>query len=211
MLSPTRRAAIIRPYVKPGRDVPRWIAADWARSIGLAERWAEAESTIPLPGYAQRQRYGVYAYAQRYIGHESVQAYAERLGVELRHPFHDLRLTRFVMGLPGNALRRGNVRKYLLREAMRGTLPEAVRTRGDKAVFQRAIRDAVATHFARHPPETMQLARLGWIDAGTVRAAVDRLASAPADGPRADLPVPVGRLWFLVAIEIWLAEAAGFS
>ena len=144
LLSPSRRAAIIRPYVKPGRDVPRWIAADWARSIGLAERWAEAESTIPLPGYAQRQRYGVYAYAQRYIGHESVQAYAERLGVELRHPFHDLRLTRFVMGLPGNALRRGNVRKYLLREAMRGTLPEAVRTRGDKVVFQRAIRDAVA-------------------------------------------------------------------
>jgi asparagine synthase (glutamine-hydrolysing) len=55
--------------------------------------------------------------------------------VESRVPFLDFRLVEFLAGLPdGMKLQRG-ITKTVLREAMRGVLPEAIRTRGDKMGF----------------------------------------------------------------------------
>ena len=58
--------------------------------------------------------------------------------VEARLPFLDYRLVSFVHGLPDNWKVRGPWNKYVLREGMRGRIPESVRSRVDKMGFPTA-------------------------------------------------------------------------
>jgi len=55
--------------------------------------------------------------------------------VETRSPFLDFRLVQFLFSLPPEYKIRHGQTKYLLRQAMRGVLPESVRTRKDKMGF----------------------------------------------------------------------------
>mgnify|MGYP002085185139 CR=1 FL=1 len=55
--------------------------------------------------------------------------------VEARLPFMDYRLISYVSRLPGSWKLRGPWTKYILREAMRGKIPESVRMRPDKMGF----------------------------------------------------------------------------
>lgn len=55
--------------------------------------------------------------------------------VESRLPFLDYRLVELVMGLPADYRIAGATTKRVLREAMRGVLPESIRTRMDKLGF----------------------------------------------------------------------------
>ena len=52
--------------------------------------------------------------------------------IEARVPFLDYRLVEFVFSLPMDQLIKDGMTKRILREAMSGVLPEAVRTRMDK-------------------------------------------------------------------------------
>ncbi|RME99141.1 MAG: asparagine synthase (glutamine-hydrolyzing) [Chloroflexi bacterium] len=54
--------------------------------------------------------------------------------VEARVPFLDHKLWEFAAGLPAKFKLRGRTEKYLLRQAMRGILPEATRTRRKKGL-----------------------------------------------------------------------------
>lgn len=58
--------------------------------------------------------------------------------VEARLPFLDYRLVSFVCGLPDEWKVRGPWNKYVLREGMRGRMPESVRGRVDKMGFPTA-------------------------------------------------------------------------
>ena len=58
--------------------------------------------------------------------------------VEARLPFLDYRLVSFLFGLPAHQKVRGPWNKFVLREAMRGRIPESVRTRADKMGFPTA-------------------------------------------------------------------------
>jgi len=55
--------------------------------------------------------------------------------IEARIPFLDYRLVEFVLGLPTEFKISGGVTKRVLRESMRGLVPERVRTRMDKMGF----------------------------------------------------------------------------
>jgi len=55
--------------------------------------------------------------------------------VELRSPFMDYRLISYAFKLPANWKMRGPWNKFILRESMRGKIPESVRTRPDKMGF----------------------------------------------------------------------------
>jgi len=61
--------------------------------------------------------------------------------VESRLPFLDYRLVAFLFGLPGHWKVRGSLNKFVLREAMRGRIPESVRARVDKMGFPTMARD----------------------------------------------------------------------
>jgi asparagine synthase (glutamine-hydrolysing) len=55
--------------------------------------------------------------------------YTSCYGLELRHPYRDRRLVEYVLTLPAHQLYNHGQYKHVLRTAMQGILPEAIRTR----------------------------------------------------------------------------------
>jgi asparagine synthase (glutamine-hydrolysing) len=62
-------------------------------------------------------------------------------GIEVRMPFMDWRLVSFVFSLPEKSKIGGGFSKRVLREAMRGIMPEALRTRKSKIGFSSPLPD----------------------------------------------------------------------
>lgn len=54
---------------------------------------------------------------------------ARRAGIDLRRPYRDRRLIEFILAIPAHLLQRPGATKWILRQAMRGVLPEEVRQR----------------------------------------------------------------------------------
>ena len=210
LISSTRNESLIHALVPPMHEIPSWISPDWARKIGLAERLSATSLPRDLPTFAQQQRYGRYVHANSHIVFDNIFAMAARHDVELRHPFHDLRLTRFLMGAAGGMLLRNGEKKYLLRQAMIDTLPEAIRTRQDKAEFSAPVIEAVASYFAIKRPEDMIAAKLGWIDPRGLTDQVDILVAwrNKRDGSLRPITTPTANaLWMMVSIDLWLENA----
>ena len=99
--------------------MPDWIAGNFDPPVDLASRWerwwamheaaVDAASLLRLP-WAHRQFEALEILNQPVVG---------------RYPFQDLRLVNFLLGLPNFML----AGKAVMREAMRGRLPEPVRAR----------------------------------------------------------------------------------
>jgi len=87
---------------------------------------------------------------------------------------------------------------------MRGTLPEAVRTRGSKATFDDVIGVELGKRFQNHGIENLHAVRNGWVDASTL----DRMYRGYVDGRRAGLhprDIPnIASVWFAVAVDLWI-------
>ena len=86
--------------------------------IGLNARLAHSVYHDPLPLYLRIEDRNSMAHS-----------------VEARLPFLDYRLISLLFSLPADWRMRGPWNKYVLREAMRGRIPESVRTRTDKMGF----------------------------------------------------------------------------
>lgn len=212
LFSRAYRAQILQPNLAYDRQVPAWIRPEWAARNRLMDRWRMRPPPVDLRGFAQRQRYNVFALARRHIAHEPVMAYAEQHGVEMRHPLHDLRLATFLMGMPGRMLLRNGEKKYLLREAMRGTLPEVVRRRRDKARFITCMIDAIDSRFRECPPQQILPVRLGWVDDEKLQEMFAPALEWRAAGATGQLNEGrIGPVWFIVAMDIWLEQAFGIS
>jgi asparagine synthase (glutamine-hydrolysing) len=83
--------------------------------------------------------------------------------IEARVPFLDYRLVEFVLGLPDEFKIANGATKRVLREAMRGVLPEPVRRRVDKMGFVTAeetwVRDEAPDQFRAALAEAVELSR----------------------------------------------------
>jgi asparagine synthase (glutamine-hydrolysing) len=197
----------LRPHLDFSDTVPEWIGAEWASRIHLPHRWRADRLPLALPSYWQRQRYAPYLIARKHVNADNVVAFAASQGIELRHPFHDLRLTEYLLGVPGALLLRGRRRKCLLREAMKGILPETVRLRDTKGGFITPFLEAFGRPGAPDV-ETLEVVRRGWIDGRTLSRyrstysrwyEEDRLAKPPA--------LRFGVVWSAAAMDMWLRHA----
>ncbi|WP_231638865.1 asparagine synthetase B family protein [Aurantiacibacter marinus] len=72
---------------------------------------------------------------------EMVNLQSARHGFEYRHPMLSRRFMEFSTTTPEYLRRRGKLRKYIHREALKGILPETVRLRRDKAFFDTTFYD----------------------------------------------------------------------
>jgi asparagine synthase (glutamine-hydrolysing) len=205
-MSAQRRQALQFPHLRMG-GVPPWINPAWAHRIGLADRWRAAAVPVELPSYAQRQRYRIYAVARRAVAMENVVSFADKHGIELRHPFHDLKLTRFLMGVDGAMLRRGDTKKFLLREAMRGTLPETIRTRRDKASFSVKTAEAVAARLRECPVDDLLPVRMGWVESTPLKASALEWAAWLKAPTKVEPASHFSVVWFAIAADLWLRHA----
>jgi asparagine synthase (glutamine-hydrolysing) len=104
---------------------PAWINPDYADSLtNPREMNPVFERNRTLLGLAASRDV---AYS---IGNTS------RHGVEFRNPYRDRRLIEFILALPAHQLYQHGFLKAILRAAMRGILPEIIRTRVARTTFE---------------------------------------------------------------------------
>jgi asparagine synthase (glutamine-hydrolysing) len=208
LVSERRRDSALRSHLDFSDSTPAWINADWARRIQLQGRWRQEDLTIKFDSYAQSRRFHNYEIARRHVNWENVLSYADGHGLEIRHPFHDLRLTHFLMGAHGGYLRHGDESKHLLRESMRGTLPEAIRCRTGKANFTPAVVDALTERFRERPASEWLPVKMGWVDGPFLAECQESYVAWRARGGVGLQPEsPYGLVWFAAAMDLWLENA----
>jgi asparagine synthase (glutamine-hydrolysing) len=103
---------------------------------------------------------------------DRIAAYA---GVEQRLPYLDRRLLEFVFHLPPHLLSWRGEQRIILRESMRGTLPEQVRTRTMKNHFEGLNQRGMEQERPRIEAlvQDSRAEALGYIEAGALRKMVD--------------------------------------
>jgi asparagine synthase (glutamine-hydrolysing) len=124
-------------------------------------------------------------------------------GMEMRYPFLHRPLAEFCLRLPVSERIRPGWSKWVLREALRGILPEEVRTRRSKGGIDGRIlwalqREAPRLRWLLDDP---RLAQAGWVDAAGLRAAVEHARQGRVE----NLP----HLLSTLSLETWLRVRAG--
>ncbi len=101
----------------------------------IDERLREVFLTYQAPSFPSHPRRSHYRFLTSGAlthGFEVFERMAAYWGVELRHPFTDLRLAEFCLAIPSGLKLRNGMSRYVFREALKGILPEAIRLRGGK-------------------------------------------------------------------------------
>jgi asparagine synthase (glutamine-hydrolysing) len=187
-------------FARPHEAAPAWLDADFVRRAGVAER-LPAVRALAAPRGGSRFAHGVATEVA------TLPAFVERGpfqdGIEMRYPFLHRPLVEHSLRLPPAMRIRAGTGKWVLREAMRGILPERVRTRRGKGGIDARLLWAMARERDRlgellRDPE---IARRGWVRAGALRAAVE----AARQGEVRSLPF----LLCSLSLETWLAVRAG--
>ncbi|HEX8694287.1 MAG TPA: asparagine synthase-related protein [Longimicrobium sp.] len=179
--------------------VPPWVEPAFARRTGMRERTPEARRALSRRGRVWADEIGA--------GLAALAGFLERgpfqEGLEMRYPFLHRPLVELGLGLPVALRTRPGTTKWVLREAMRGVLPEEVRARRGKG----GIDARVLWALQREAPRLRALlvdplvARAGWVRADALRAAVERARQGEVE----NLP----HLLCTLALETWLVVRSG--
>jgi asparagine synthase (glutamine-hydrolysing) len=123
--------------------------------------------------------------------------------VEERHPFLDRALVELALGFGPAMCAQPCARKWVLREAMRGILPELVRTRHGKGSLDAAFAHWLAGEQSRltHKVEGAEITQLGIIDPSLLKVAIH----AGVNGA----PHVRAALVRAFALELWLLARSG--
>jgi asparagine synthase (glutamine-hydrolysing) len=200
---PLLPAWVRHPLMPRAEDGPTpWLTKAVTRRYGVARRRGIDRAYAGRRGHKYEDALaGTLATSGAWVA----DRFADEL-LDLRHPFLYRPLVEFALGLPPEMCARPHARKWILREAMRGILPEEVRTRVGKAggrgmILRSMIRDrALLLRLLRDP----LLAQLGCIDPEPLRSAVEN-ASNEHRAP----PWLSSRAVIAIEVELWLQIRAG--
>lgn len=130
-------------------------------------------------------------------------------GILPLYPFYDRAVVLFCLSVPSEAKLRGGQTRWVLREAMRGVLPETIRTRATKAAFNDEFRTSVMTYLEATGPAAF--AGLGrYVDddaAERLRRQLLQSDENDVDGLRLGWRLAVLRYWAR-AFDRWCALQA---
>ena len=118
-------------------------------------------------------------------------------GIEARAPFLAVRLVEHAVRLPDRLRFEKGVTKAVLRQAMKGRLPDAIVHRRDKLGFAAPEQAWLAAAHAELAPllRDGQVVERGWVQ----RSEVERVLAADGSGRR-----QAEQLWRLAMTEAWL-------
>ena len=137
-LLPRRAPAFVHSLRRSLSRARPWLTERAAGLVANAERWPESARTALRPAQCR----GVLGLSAAH-GVSGETFHAASAGVEVRYPFRDRRLVELALRLPSEQLDRPGLTRPVLREALRGRLPEASRMRVGKtsieALFRRGI------------------------------------------------------------------------
>ena len=120
------RSALARAVGWRGRPVasPAWLEPSARRLVDASRRL-----TVPIPARDRARPYPPVLDPRCAVAAGLERSKARRAGIDVRRPFRDRRLIEFVLASPAHLLYRPGSTKWILREALRGILPEVVRSR----------------------------------------------------------------------------------
>jgi asparagine synthase (glutamine-hydrolysing) len=188
-----------RYLVEPDERVPPWVLPATARRYGLK---AKALGPVSHAGrIGHKYQHAIVTYLVDIARSMEFDVIGEKL--ELRHPFLYRPLVEFALRLPPEMCVQPHARKWLLRQAMRGIVPEAVRTRVGKGRQAELYAWSLATQRSLLAPLLQDpiLADLGVVDAAKLNAAFNAPPSR-----RNEL---YGALQSTLIIEAWLRMRSG--
>jgi asparagine synthase (glutamine-hydrolysing) len=107
----------------PHADLPPWLNKSLESRFGLRDRW-RIFKTLPASSHPLRSEgYGSLQNPLWQMLFESFDPGSSNLSFEVRYPFADIRMLRYLLAVPALPWCRS---KYLLRRAMRSELPAAL-------------------------------------------------------------------------------------
>ncbi len=172
LVAPLLRGAAYDPA--RGRRLPDWIRREAIDRLDLRAQLLH-EDRIGFANPAQEARYQALRRTATYNAVRSWEQVARRHGIEVRHPFFDTRLVEFSLAIPDDLWNREGYPKWLLRKAMQGRLPDAVRWNRKKVTF-----DDFFVKVIRRQPEPIRqllahpaLADMGLLDTEALLAQYD--------------------------------------
>ena len=199
---PLLPAVIQRRMIAEAGQVPPWVTPATVR------RYKLSSSALTVRSYAGRigRKYGdAVAAIVAAIPAKVITGVIED-ALDVRHPYLYRPLVEFALRLPPELCVRPYARKWLLREAMRGILPEPVRTRIGKGVMNGLLAWSLVNQKTYLEPLVCDpiLAQLGLIDPDRLRAAF-AAAQHERDGNHKLSP----DVQHTLAIEAWLRVRSG--
>jgi len=105
---------------------PKWINAEFERRLGLKQRWEELRAGAPSPHPIRKDAYASFACDFPMAWNTANGGCPGEPALDYLHPFWDIRFLRFLLSVPVVPWCR---EKHLIRTALKGVLPEAVRRR----------------------------------------------------------------------------------
>jgi asparagine synthase (glutamine-hydrolysing) len=163
--------SMVVPFAWGISEVPAWINNNFLRKYDLP-RFTAVHGFLPRlykSPAAQRQYLSI-----KRTSAALLQSYLLGNEIEMRFPFLDRRLVEFAMAIPmDQKLRAVSDTRSILRRAMRGVLPEKIRTRTGKGQFDRSISLGLEKErkFVTELTKSSCLASMGLIDADKFREA----------------------------------------
>jgi len=183
------------------RFFPPWLTPDFVQQTGIGDLLQRASAPLslgmllqPTPPQFPTQLRDVW----RLLHWHAIRS--AHHGMQVHHPFFDRRLFELVRRLPPEQFYGHGQTKHVLRESMRGLLPEPVRTRLGKTYLQdfihQALKRSAATTLARFFAQP-RLADMRIIDASRFRTHLARSAAGGCDTDWA-------AIWHTMGLERWL-------
>ena len=200
-----------RRYLK--NYIPHWIDPAFATEIGLRER--TSKDFLNDPSFHTSSSYGILnsirSAANVPLALETLEKTSASCQIDLRSPYHDLRLMRFCATLPWDQKFREGVTKVLLREAMKDLLPVRFLTRYRRSNTCHLDRIGLEKYALKEAKETFENphAALRLI---TVQKNVKNLfdhyflEKQPYRYVKFFFPI-----WFLVSLDQWLKNQENFK
>jgi asparagine synthase (glutamine-hydrolysing) len=187
---------------RPNSRPPAWLRSTLS-GMWLGPEFRAAPMLKTGVNRLQQRMWDYLRWTRLFWAIDRLDRYAASGGAEMRFPFLDVRLVRFILSVPVDHRLPKNRWRWLHREAMAGVLPESIRLRGSKPTFNRAVVDW--GHCSLSAIRDM-LAGPTWfsdefVDRSALRRLVERLASRPPD--RIDREGWLG-VRAVVHLEAWL-------
>ena len=127
---------------------------------------------------------------------------SNRCQIELRHPFRDLRLTEFCLGIPAYQLYRPVSFKYLLRRALKEKLPEEIRLRRRNTTLLpfytyglEKERSRLESVLSRRDAAWEPYVSRSWLS-----KSFQAFPNSPKDGSEAVVP------WLCFSLQMWIEQ-----
>jgi asparagine synthase (glutamine-hydrolysing) len=192
-----------------GRDnLPSFVGRPLIDRVDLRSRLSLEPIRRTLPTFADQTIYDLFNDGWVTTGREITERTASWYGLEERSPFLDRRLAEYVFGIPQSQRFDPPVTKIVMRNAMKGLVPESIRMRRSKAEFSHIFANAIERSGGESFFSSLEIASRGWVDSEELKRAAAYFVNGYRSGNR-HYNTYVWQLWAVLGIELWFREVFG--